>query len=79
MNELESFYRFLTTQLTKGGSTLTPEECLELWRTQHPLHEEPQAGTQAIQEALDDMEAGDNGQSLQEFLTGFRSMNQPSS
>jgi hypothetical protein len=73
MNELDSFHRFLGDQLANEGSLLTPEECLDLWRAQHPLDEELSASTRAIQEALDDMEAGDIGQPLEAFLAGFRS------
>jgi hypothetical protein len=72
MSELESFHHFLGTQLANGDPALTPEECLDLWRAQHPPDEELEAGRQMIQEALDDMKAGDHGQLLQEFLTEFR-------
>ena len=72
MSELESFHRFLGDQLSHGGSTLTPEECLELSREQNPPDDEVEADTDAIREALDDMEAGDRGQPLQAFLAEFR-------
>jgi hypothetical protein len=72
MSELESFHQFLGTQLANGGSALTPEECLDLWRAEHPLDDELRAGVHAIQEALADMEAGDAGQPLEEFLREFR-------
>jgi hypothetical protein len=72
MSELESFHRFLGDQLVHGESTLTPEECLELWRAQNPPDEAVEADTRAVREALDDMEAGDQGLPLREFLTEFR-------
>ncbi len=72
MSELKSFHRFLGDQLAHGGSTLTPKECLDLWREQNPPDDEVEADTEAIWEALDDMEAGDRGQPLQEFLAEFR-------
>jgi hypothetical protein len=72
MNELESFHRFLGDQLAHHDSTLTPEECLELWRAQNPSAEGFETEAQAIQEAIDDMKAGDPGQPLQPFLTEFR-------
>jgi hypothetical protein len=72
MSELESFHQFLGTQLANGGAALTPEECLDLWRAEHPPDDELQAGIQAVQEALADMEAGDVGQPLEEFLRDFR-------
>ena len=40
MSELESFHNFLGTQLATGDSALSPEECLDLWRAQHPPDEE---------------------------------------
>ncbi len=79
MNELKSFHRFLGDQLADEGSSLTPEECLDLWRAQHPLDEELSASTRAIQEALDDMKAGDIGQPLEAFLAEFRSRQRLSS
>jgi hypothetical protein len=72
MSELESFHRFLGDQLALGGSALTPEECLELWREQNAPDEEVEVDTQAIREAIEDMEAGDRGQPLKEFLAEFR-------
>jgi hypothetical protein len=72
MNELESFHRFLGDQLARGDSTLSPEECLKLWRAQNPSEDAFEAEAQAIREAIDDMRAGDVGQPLQEFLLEFR-------
>jgi hypothetical protein len=72
MNELEAFHQFVGDQLANGGSALTPEECLDLWRAQHPQDDERDAGVQAVQEALADMQAGDTGQPLEEFLAEFR-------
>jgi hypothetical protein len=72
MSELESFHRFLGDQRVHGESTLTPEECLELWRIQNPPDETVEADILAVREALDDMDAGDQGQPLQAFLTEFR-------
>ena len=74
-HELESFHRFLGEQLANGGSSLTPEECLEPWRAENPVGEELRASVQAIQEALADMEAGDTGQLLEPFLAEFRQRN----
>ena len=77
MNELEAFHQFLGDQLANGGSALTPEECLDIWRAEHPRDDELRAGVQAIQEALTDMEAGDAGQPLEEFLRDFRARGAP--
>jgi hypothetical protein len=77
MNELQAFHRFLGDQLANGGSALTPEECLDLWRAEHPRDDELEADIQAVQEALRDMEAGDSGQPIEEFLTEFRARRRP--
>ncbi len=76
MSELESFHRFLGDQLAHGGTMMTPEECLELWRERNPSDDRFDDDTQAIREALDDMDAGDRGQPLQEFLADFRARKQ---
>jgi hypothetical protein len=70
--ELEAFHRFLGEQLANGGSCLTPEECLERWRAQHPAPEQLRESVQAVRDALADMEAGDVGQPLDTFLAEFR-------
>jgi hypothetical protein len=79
MSELESFHQFLGTQLANGGSALTPEECLALWRAEHPPDDELRAGVGAVQAALADMEAGDAGQPLEGFLRDFRAERRRSS
>ncbi len=71
MSELESFHRFLGDQLVRGEPTPTPEECLELWRSQNPPTDLIEAETQAVREALEDMAAGDRGQPVREFLAEF--------
>jgi hypothetical protein len=72
MNELEAFHRFLGDQLTNGDATLTPEECVDLWRARNPMADELYSDVAAIKEALDDMEAGDYGIPLQDFLADLR-------
>jgi hypothetical protein len=72
MGERESFRRSLADRLSLGDSTLSPEECPDLWRAQEPSEHEPEAGAPAIREAIDDMRAGDAGRPLPGFLSGFR-------
>jgi hypothetical protein len=72
MNELEAFHRFLGDQLANGDAALTPEECVDLWRAQNPAYDELYSDVQAVKEALDDMEAGDHGIPLQDFLSEVR-------
>jgi hypothetical protein len=72
MSELEAFHRFLGDQITNGGSALSPQECLDLWRAQHPLAEQLTDSVHAVKEALEDMESGDQGQPLRDFLSELR-------
>ncbi len=72
MNELQAFHQFIADQLANGGSSLTPEECVDLWRAQNPGEQELRAGVEAIEEALADMEGGDLGAPFSEFVAEFR-------
>ena len=73
--ELEAFRRFLEQQLSDGGGSLSPEECLDLWRAQHPLDGQTWEDINAVKEALDDMEAGDLGEPFHQFSEEFRKKN----
>lgn len=67
-SELSSFHRFISEQLNVGRGDVSPEEALDLWRMQHPDDE----AVLAVQEALEDMEVGDEGMPLEEFDRDFR-------
>lgn len=71
--ELNAFNQFITTQL-KTGSNLTPEEAVEQWRAMHPSDDAADLEA-AIQEALDDIEAGEKGIPFDEFMREFRIRN----
>lgn len=71
--ELLSFHQFVADQLRQGREGASPEEVLDLWRTQHPAAELDDDAVLAIQEALDDMQAGDQGIPVREFDREFRS------
>lgn len=70
--ELHDFHRFIGTMLKNGSAHLSPEDALEQWREQHPEGIEFEDDTEAIQEAIDDMLAGDKGQPAEEFLAELR-------
>lgn len=70
--ELLSFHQFLSEQLDAEELCLSPEEALDVWRTQHPTPEQYAANVQAVREALADMDAGDTGTPLEIFRTEFR-------
>lgn len=65
--QLKNFHRFIGDQLQNGGPTMSPEECLTLWRV-----EQERADTLAgIQEGLDDLKAG-RVRPIEAFDTEFR-------
>lgn len=71
-SELVSFHRFVADQLSPGRENVSPEEALDLWRTQHPSAESDDDAILAVQEALDDMKSGDEGIPVREFDREFR-------
>jgi hypothetical protein len=70
-NELESFQQFLHRHLSDSGDKLSPEECLQLWRAEHPTSRKFEESVAAVQRALQQAEVGE-GVSLEEFDREFR-------
>jgi hypothetical protein len=70
--ELARFRDFLSQLVAQGDAGFSPEEALDLWREQNPCTEEYAATVAALNEALDDMAAGDTGRPLGEFDQEFR-------
>jgi hypothetical protein len=73
-DELRQFHAFLGEKLKNGGADLTPEDALEEWRVAHPDSVEFEDDTAAIQEALDDMAAGDRGRPADEVIAELRAI-----
>lgn len=69
--DLPEFIEFAQAQLGNGGSQLTPEEVLDLWRAEHPSSNELAESVAAIQRALDQADRGE-GVSWEEFDRAFR-------
>lgn len=69
-NDLAAFVNFAQCQLREDGTSLTPEECLTLYR-QHASADD----IAAVREALDAMHRGDVGVPLEEFDREFRKKN----
>jgi hypothetical protein len=65
--ELRNFGEYIA-QLVASGTNVTPEDALVRWRMENLSPEEFDEEVQAIQEALDDMAAGDRGVPLQQVL-----------
>ncbi len=70
--ELREFHEFLSDKLAESHPVLSPEEALDEWRAVHPHEEAFAEDVAAVQEALDDMAAGDVGVSPEEFDRQFR-------
>ena len=70
--ELASFHNFLSEQLQHAGGGISPEEALDLWRSQHPAADDFEETVAAVKEALQDMEDGDCGIAFEEFDREFR-------
>lgn len=72
-SELYQFSEFVTGKLESGGSDLTPEQCLELWRLQHPTPSQYAENVRSIQSAIDEMESGNGGTPADELHSRLRS------
>jgi hypothetical protein len=73
--DLPEFVAFAQAQLGNGGSQLTPEEVLDLWRAEHPPADELADSVAAVQRALDQADRGE-GQSWEDFDRAFRARHQ---
>ena len=70
--ELHAFHAFLSQKLNNGSADLLPEEVLEQWRDLHPEPEDYEDDVAAIQAALDDLDRGEKGISLEELDRALR-------
>ena len=70
-NELQQFYRFIGDQLEADTVDMSPEECLDLWRIQHPSPDEIADGVAAIKTALGEAQRGE-GRPAHEILAELR-------
>lgn len=68
--DLEMFHRFVAEQLSLGVE-LTPEDCLDIWRANHPSLEELAESVAAVVRALEQARRGE-GTPLEEFDRRFR-------
>ncbi len=75
ISELRGFLAFVGEQVHEGHANLTPEECLNRWRTQHPSADDLEESVAAVKEALADMDAGDPATPFDDFVDDLRSRN----
>jgi hypothetical protein len=64
-NDLQTFIQFAQSQLS--DNPLSPEQCLTLYRLQHPSAEQRSADVAAVKEALAAIRAGDAGKPIEDF------------
>lgn len=67
-SELQSFSGYVTSLIASGKADVPPEVALLQWRLENLSPEERDEEVRAIQEALDDIAAGDRGTPADEFL-----------
>ena len=67
-SELEDFVRFVLRLVESGEKELSPEDALMRWQMENLTPEEYDEEVAAIQEAFDDMRAGDRGIPMNEFF-----------
>lgn len=57
-SELAQFHRFVEGILGEGNVDISPEECLDQWRSLHPSDDELAASAAAVRAAIAESEAG---------------------
>jgi hypothetical protein len=58
IDDLRAFRDFVDAQLDNGGSSLTPEERLDLWIIENSSDQEREEALASIRQGRDDMDAG---------------------
>jgi hypothetical protein len=71
-NDLIAFKTFVDQKLSNGEVSLTLDEALGLWDLETQTPSEREETVKALEEALDDMRAGDTGIPAREFLASAR-------
>ena len=70
--QIDSFYRFATEQLSNGGSDKSVDELYDQWRFENPTAEDMAENVAAIQGSIDDMKNGDTGRDASEVIRELR-------
>jgi hypothetical protein len=71
-NDLSAFHEFVAGQISSNSDLNSPEDCLVMWRTMHPNPQEFSDCVETLKTSLQEMEAGDNGQSARQMLNEAR-------
>ncbi len=70
--QIDSFYELATRQIRAGHGDLSLAELFDLWQVQHPSARELAESVAAVKSALSDMEQGDTGRHIDEFVDDMR-------
>lgn len=70
INDLRAFRDFASARLMCGETTL--DQALDLWQAENEGDPPRSDDVQAVREALDDMDAGDEGVPLEEAVAALR-------
>ena len=69
--ELDRFHKFATERI-RGGDDKSIYDLLAEWELQQPSSQQIKRNAQAIQESIDDMQAGDLGKPARELIAELR-------
>lgn len=70
--ELDAFRQFIAEQVHRGHSDLSPEQCLQSWRAEHPSVEELNESTAVLTQAIKEMKTGDRGTPVRDAIDELR-------
>lgn len=71
-DDLDAFHEFALARIQSGGSDLTWDELVELWRDGRPASDRRAAAVAAIRAAIDDMHVGDHGEPAGQAIEELR-------
>jgi hypothetical protein len=70
--QIDSFYRFATEQLSAGGTEKTVDELYDQWRFENLGPEDIAENVAAIQASIDDMNQGETGRDAGKVIRELR-------
>jgi hypothetical protein len=71
-SDSHEFHRYLGDRLREGADGMSPEEILDEWRQSHPDDDSMTLSPQEIQEVLADLDSGELGMLLEDFMQQMR-------
>ena len=75
-SDLQQFHTYVGQQLGNGSANLSPEECLELWRVDHPRSDDFEQSLAAVNESLAELARGKRGRPASEHIEELRKKHQ---